>query len=81
MLPPPAILANRSWRGRANQPGPAFPQSPGIIIRNSLWRVFHRFPFIPTVLSMNCLHDTTFFNRNNKMISTGYSPIIFSAKK
>ena len=35
MLPPLANLAIRIKRGRAHQPGPTFPQSPGIILETS----------------------------------------------
>ena len=59
MLPPPACLAARLKRGRAHQPGPTFPQSPGIILEisdvtllnaafhlrsfNELHKSYHRF--------------------------------------
>jgi hypothetical protein len=35
MLPPPTRLAARFWRGRAHQPDPTFPQSPGFILETS----------------------------------------------
>lgn len=35
MLPPLTNLAIRLMRGRAHQPGPTIPQSPGIILETS----------------------------------------------
>jgi hypothetical protein len=35
MLPPLTNLAIRFMRGRAHQPGPTIPQSPGIILETS----------------------------------------------
>ena len=77
MLPPPARLAARLKRGRAHQPGPTFPQSPGIILEisvsNLLKTAFHLRSFNELRTSYHgspirqwiVVHRVVHFNRMN----------------
>ena len=66
-------LALRFQRSRVNQPDPAFPQSPGIILKRSTSILLFAARF---VLSMNCNDSSRNFISAHKLICTVYSPKI-----
>jgi hypothetical protein len=71
-LPPPPRLSARFKRGRANQPDPAFPQSPGIILETNSFNLLiatARF-----VLSKNCVNHNSNRETDNELICTACSP-------
>jgi hypothetical protein len=59
-------------RGRANQPDPAFPQSPGIILETNSFNLL--IATVRFVLSMNCAHHSSIHQTDNKLICTPCSP-------
>jgi hypothetical protein len=58
-------------RSRVNQPDPAFPQSPGIILKRTTSILLSAARF---VLSMNCKDSSRNFISAHKLICTIYSP-------
>jgi hypothetical protein len=76
---PPEELVNAAsvapegavWRSRANQPDPAFPQSPGIILK---WTTLILTAAARFVLSMNCKESSRKIIFAHKLICTAYSP-------
>jgi hypothetical protein len=58
-------------RSRVNQPDPAFPQSPGIILKRTTSILLSAARF---VLSMNCKHSSRNFISAHKLICTAYAP-------
>jgi hypothetical protein len=65
-------LSAQLQRDRANQPGPTFPQSPGIILETNS----HNLSTVAAcfVLSMNCRHHNAVPKSGNELICTGCSP-------
>jgi hypothetical protein len=60
----------RGLRSRVNQPDPAFPQSPGIILKRTTLILLSAARF---VLSMNCEHHIRFLKTAYNLICTTYA--------